>query len=128
MRKSVFRNFAKKKTTLTSKREAGKVFNPFFEALADIAFEHIEEAVDVSKILNGSLSEVLDRNILVELLFKVSKRVLIGDLNVRREMGDLNGETETCRCQECYTEYRKKYKAEKEKERRARLKDSWTAP
>ena len=94
MRKSVFRNFAKKKTTLTSKREAGKVFNPFFEALEDIAFEHIEEAVDVSKILNGSLSEVLDRNILVELLFKVSKRVLIGDLNVRREMGDLNGETE----------------------------------
>ena len=94
MRKSVFRNFAKKKTTLTSKREAGKVFNPFFEALADIAFEHIEEEVDVSKILNGSLSEVLDRNILVELLFKVSKRVLIGDLNVRREMGDLNGETE----------------------------------
>lgn len=37
-------------------------------------------------------------------------------------------DTETCRCEKCYTEYRKKYKAEKEKERRARLKDSWTAP
>ena len=37
-------------------------------------------------------------------------------------------DTETCRCEECYKEYRRKYKAEKEKERRARLKEAWTAP
>lgn len=30
-------------------------------------------------------------------------------------------DNETCRCIECYSEYRKKYKAEKEKERRERL-------
>lgn len=30
-------------------------------------------------------------------------------------------DTETCRCDECYSEYRKRYKAEKEKERRNRL-------
>ena len=30
-------------------------------------------------------------------------------------------DNETCRCDECYSEYRKKYKAEKEKERRNRL-------
>ena len=33
-------------------------------------------------------------------------------------------DTETCRCEECYREYRRKYKAEKEKERRARLKEN----
>lgn len=33
-------------------------------------------------------------------------------------------DTETCRCEECYAEYRRKYKAEKEKERRAKLKVS----
>lgn len=32
--------------------------------------------------------------------------------------------TETCRCEDCYIEYRRRYKAEKEKERRARLKDN----
>ena len=32
-------------------------------------------------------------------------------------------DTETCRCDECYREYRRKYKAEKEKERRAKLKE-----
>ena len=32
--------------------------------------------------------------------------------------------TKTCRCEECYREYRRKYKAEKEKERRARLKEA----
>jgi len=31
--------------------------------------------------------------------------------------------TETNRCEECYKEYRRKYKSEKERERRARLKD-----
>lgn len=30
-------------------------------------------------------------------------------------------DNETCRCNECYSEYRKKYKAEKERERRERL-------
>ena len=30
-------------------------------------------------------------------------------------------DNETCRCAECYSEYRKKYKAEKEKERRNKL-------
>lgn len=30
-------------------------------------------------------------------------------------------DTETCRCEECYSAYRRKYKAEKEKERRERL-------
>ena len=40
------------------------------------------------------MTQVLDRNILAELLFKVSKRVLIGDMNIRREMGDLAGESE----------------------------------
>ncbi len=30
-------------------------------------------------------------------------------------------DNETCRCNECYSEYRKRYKAEKEKERRERL-------
>ena len=30
-------------------------------------------------------------------------------------------DNETCRCDECYAEYRKKYKAEKEKERRSKL-------
>lgn len=33
-------------------------------------------------------------------------------------------DSETCRCEECYKEYRRKYKAEKEKERRERLKNS----
>lgn len=37
-------------------------------------------------------------------------------------------DTETCRCEECYKEYRRAYKAEKERERRAKLKTSWTAP
>lgn len=37
-------------------------------------------------------------------------------------------DTETCRCEDCYKEYRKQYKADKEKERRARLKEAWTAP
>lgn len=32
--------------------------------------------------------------------------------------------TETYRCEDCYIEYRRRYKAEKEKERRVRLKDS----
>ena len=36
--------------------------------------------------------------------------------------------TETSRCDECYQAYRKHYKAEKERERRARLKNTWTAP
>lgn len=31
-------------------------------------------------------------------------------------------DNETCRCEECYKIYRRKYKAEKEKERRMRLK------
>ena len=30
-------------------------------------------------------------------------------------------DNETCRCEECYSEYRKRYKAEKERERRDRL-------
>lgn len=33
-------------------------------------------------------------------------------------------DTETCRCEECYVNYRRRYKAEKERERRAKLKDS----
>lgn len=37
-------------------------------------------------------------------------------------------DTETCRCPECYQTYRRIYKAEKEKERRAKLKAEWTAP
>ena len=37
-------------------------------------------------------------------------------------------DTETCRCEECYKTYRRIYKAEKEKERRAKIKTAWTAP
>ena len=37
-------------------------------------------------------------------------------------------DTETCRCEECYKEYRRAYKTEKERERRAKLKPVWTAP
>ena len=94
MRKSFFRSIESVFPKLTSKKEAGKVFNPLFEALVDVAFAEIEAEMDVSKVLEGSLSEVLERNILAELLFKVSKRVLIGDMNVRLEMGDLDGENE----------------------------------
>ena len=36
--------------------------------------------------------------------------------------------TETCRCEKCYTDYRRAYKAEKERERREKLKTMWTAP
>ena len=32
-------------------------------------------------------------------------------------------DTETCRCEECYSVYRKQYKADKERERRAKLKE-----
>lgn len=46
MKKSVFRSLAQKKHTLTLEREAGKVFNPFFEDLAEVAFEKIEEEID----------------------------------------------------------------------------------
>lgn len=36
--------------------------------------------------------------------------------------------TESYMCEECYKEYRRKYKADKERERRAQKKDAWTAP
>ena len=81
------------------------MFNPLFEALVDVAFAEIEAEMDVSKVLEGSLSEVLERNILAELLFKVSKRVLIGDMNVRLEMGDLDGENEEAQ----YSDYVLRY-------------------
>ena len=94
MKKSVFRSLAQKKHTLTLEREAGKVFNPFFEDLTEVAFEKIEAEIKDLDALGGMFSDVLDRNILIELLFKVSKRVLIGDMNMRWEMEDLKGETE----------------------------------
>ena len=37
-------------------------------------------------------------------------------------------DAQTCKCEECYKTYRRIYKAEKEKERRAKLKNTWTAP
>ena len=94
MKYDVLKSLEEKRKTLTSEKNAGKVFNPFFETIADAAFERIEAEADAAAVLEGPLTQVLDRNILAELLFKVSKRVLIGDMNIRREMGDLAGESE----------------------------------
>ena len=92
MKSEVFKQL--KKQTLTSEKKAGKIFNPFFETIIDVAFFRMIDEEDITDVLEDELSSVLDRHILMELLFKVSKRVLIGDMNMRREMGDLIGETE----------------------------------
>ena len=94
MKYDVLKSLEEKRKTLTSEKNAGKVFNPFFETIADAAFARIEAEADAASVLEGPLTQVLDRNILAELLFKVSKRVLIGDMNIRREMGELAGESE----------------------------------
>ena len=94
MKYDVLKSLKEKRSESTSKKDAGLIFNPFFETITDAAFSWIEKEEGVVDVLEGPLAEVLNRNILLELLIKVSKRVLIEDLNIRREMGALAGDTE----------------------------------
>lgn len=99
MKKEVLKSL--KKHALTSSKEAGKVFNPFFQSIAEAAFQKIEQDAGVVQMLEKPLAETLDENILIGILFKVSKRVLIADMNMQREVGKLRGNTE----EEQYQDY-----------------------
>lgn len=92
MKKEVLKSL--KIHALTSSKEAGKVFNPFFQSIAEATFHKIEEDERIVQMLEKPLAETLDENILIGILFKVSKRVLIADMNIQREMGNLSGNTE----------------------------------
>lgn len=99
MKKEVLKSL--KKHALTSSKEAGKVFNPFFQSIAETAFQKLEEDERIVQMLEKPLAETLDANILIGILFKVSKRILIADMNIQREMGKLSGNTE----EEQYQDY-----------------------
>lgn len=98
MKKEVYKSL---ENVSTLERKAGKVFNPFFETIADVAFARIGQDEIVAKAIAGPLTEILDKNILIGILFKISKRVLIADMNLCREMGELLGNSE----EEQYEDY-----------------------
>ena len=72
----------------------GNIFNPFFECIASAALKEIEYKIAVMKIPGRPAHKILDLGVLKEILIKVSKRVLIYDMNVRREAGELAGDSE----------------------------------
>ena len=71
----------------------GIVFLPFFECIADVVLRVIESDTVISKISSRSALEILDTGVLKEILIKMSKRILIFDMNSRREAGELAGES-----------------------------------
>lgn len=71
----------------------GNIFNPFFECIASAALKEIEYKIAVMKIPGRPAHKILDLGVLKEILIKVSKRVLIYDMNVRREAGELAGDS-----------------------------------
>lgn len=79
----------------------GNVFNPFFDCIASAALKEIEGETAVMNISGRPAREVIDSGVLKQILIKVSKRVLIYDMNVRREAGELAGDSE----EEEYADY-----------------------
>ncbi|WP_418489480.1 type 2 lanthipeptide synthetase LanM [Frisingicoccus sp.] len=84
----------------------GNIFNPFFDSIADAVLKEIEDDVE-NEAEAGSwpdwlpVGKILDLGVLKEILIKVSKRILIYDMNVRRENGKLAGGSE----EEEYVDY-----------------------
>lgn len=72
----------------------GNIFNPFFDCIVSAVLKEIQHEIAVRKIPGRPVREVLDLGVLEEILIKVSKRVLIYDMNVRREAGELTGDSE----------------------------------
>lgn len=79
----------------------GAVFNPFFDCIADAALKEIEGETAAVKIPGRPAREVVDLGVLKQILIKVSKRLLIYDMNVQREAGELAGDSE----EEEYADY-----------------------
>ena len=79
----------------------GKVFLPFFECIGEVVLQEIESNTAISKVLGRPAQEILDTGVLKEILLKMSKRVLILDMNARREAGELSGDSE----EEEYADY-----------------------
>ena len=76
----------------------GNIFNPFFDCIVSAVLKEIQHEIVVRKIPGRPVREVLDLGVLQEILIKVSKRVLIYDMNVRREAGELTGDSEEKEC------------------------------
>lgn len=72
----------------------GNIFNPFFDCIVSAVLKEIQHEIAVRKIPGRPVREVLDLSVLEQILIKVSKRVLIYDMNVRREAGELTGDSE----------------------------------
>lgn len=72
----------------------GNVFIPFFDRIAEVVLREIDSDTAISEVLRCSAREILDTGVLKEILIKVSKRVLIYDMNARREAGELAGQSE----------------------------------
>ncbi len=72
----------------------GNIFNPFFDCIVSAVLKEIQHEIAVRKIPGRPVREVLDLGVLEQILIKVSKRVLIYDMNVRREVGELTGDSE----------------------------------
>lgn len=74
-------------------QSAGKVFDPFLDVLCQIAEAHLETGLSEGTV-HILYKGWLNRNVLKGLLLKVSRRVLIYDMNVRKAEGMLHGTNE----------------------------------
>lgn len=90
--KSIF--FEKLNIYPEQKMNSGNYFDPFLNVLAQMARTWIMEGIEDKDILESSIEDLLKDGTLQGLLLKVSKRVLIADMNNCKADGKLHGNTE----------------------------------
>lgn len=75
-------------------KNPGNVFISFLDRIAEFVLQEIDSDTAISEVLRRSARRILDTGVMKEILIKVSKRILIYDMNARREAGELAGQSE----------------------------------